>query len=406
VNSQVSFLPATPVERIGPLTTLRFVAALLVVMYHTLPRGQGGERFEQLGTKVVDLGFTAVGLFFVLSGFILSTVYPKLDGRDGIIRFAVARVARIVPVYAATLLMDLPRLLAWRIAKSGLVIGTLIAGGQFISQLLMLQAWFPPLGGLNFPSWSVATEAFFYAMFPLLLPYLMRDRHLATSVALLIGFWLLGLAVALGPILLFGPVPPWIDAMISHNPIGRLPEFASGIVLANIGQLLKTKYAHATRGVRSLALVLGMMGYFSVSILQEILPASALQNAALIPFYGLIILGLATREGKISLIITHPLLILLGEASYALYLLHIPCWTAFLALGGKADTWAYAVYIVATIGASLLLHLSFERPARRWVLVRWAGRRCAGVDEKAPASLTVGAPRPQSRPELFSKNDR
>jgi peptidoglycan/LPS O-acetylase OafA/YrhL len=398
VNSQLSFLPAAPVERIGPLTTLRFVAALLVVMYHTLPRGQGGERFEQLGTKFVDLGFTAVGLFFVLSGFILSTVYPKLDGRDGIIRFAVARVARIVPVYAATLLMDLPRLLAWRIAKSGLVIGTLIAGGQFISQLLMLQAWFPPLGGLNFPSWSVATEAFFYAMFPLLLPYMMRSRGLGTSIALLVGFWLLGFAVALGPMLLFEPAPPWIDAMISHNPIGRLPEFASGIVLANIGLLLKTKYARATGGVRFLALILGLMGYFSVGLLQEMLPTSTLQNAALVPFYGLVILGMATREGIISRLISHPLLLLLGEASYALYLLHIPCWTAFLALGGKADTWAYAVYIVAAIGASLLLHVWFEKPMRRWVLVRWAGGRSAGVFEPAPASLMDSASRRQPLP--------
>jgi len=398
VNSQLSFLPPASAERIGPLTTLRFVAALLVVMYHTLPRGQGGEGFEQLGTKVVDLGFTAVGLFFVLSGFILSTVYPKLDGRDGTIRFAVARVARIVPVYAATLLMDLPRLLAWRIAKSGLVVGTLIAGGQFISQLLMLQAWLPPLGGLNFPSWSVATEAFFYAMFPLLLPYMMQSRGLATSIALLIGFWLLGLAVALGPMLLFEPVPPWIDAMISHNPIGRLPEFASGMVLANIGLLLKTKYAHVSRGVRFLAIILGLMGYFSVGLVQEMLTTSALQNAALVPFYGLAILGMATREGTISQLISHPILLLLGEASYALYLLHIPCWTAFLALGGKADTWAYAVYIVAAISASLLLHVWFEKPMRRWVLVRWAGGRSAGVFETAPASLTDSASRPQPLP--------
>lgn len=166
------------VKPIASLTTLRFVAALLVVLYHTLPRGTSQNGVGELGLKIVDLGFSAVGFFFVLSGYILATVYPQLESKCAIIQFAMARFARIVPVYIVTLLMDMPRLLAWRIAKSGLALGSAIAAGQFAAQAIMLQAWVAQLGGLNFPSWSVATESYFYAAFPFLLPTLSRARSL------------------------------------------------------------------------------------------------------------------------------------------------------------------------------------------------------------------------------------
>lgn len=228
------------VKQIAPLTSLRFFAALLVVAYHTMPRGTIADWAGQFGVQIADLGFSAVGFFFVLSGYILATVYPSFESRDAMIRFAVARLARIVPVYIATMLMDLPRLLSWRIAKSGLFAGSLFAGGQFVAQTFMLQAWVPYVGGLNFPSWSVATECFFYLSFPFLLPYLSVPRRTSTLLTLIVACWLLILAAALIPKLFADQLPSWLEATIYHNPIVRLPEFAIGVCWRSLTAGMRT----------------------------------------------------------------------------------------------------------------------------------------------------------------------
>jgi peptidoglycan/LPS O-acetylase OafA/YrhL len=366
-------------DRIGALTTLRFVAALLVVLYHTLPRTGGDLWYERLAASVVNLGFSAVGLFFVLSGFILSTVYPKLPDRASIVRFALARVARIYPMYALSLLMDMPRLLAWRITKSGLFAGSLIATAQLGGQLAMLQAWFPPIGGLNFPSWSVATEAFFYLFFPLLLPALTKVKGLAANFALFGAFAITGIALALTASLLFAPalMPDWLDVLIGHNPVSRLPEFAAGIVLANLNRSSpQSTSSQLITTWRPLALAIGLGGYFMIVLLEHEIRGSALQNAVFVPFYGLLILGLALPTGHLAWLMSQPPLLLLGEASYALYLIHIPGWTAFSSWGGNANSSEYWLYIVGIIVASILVHVAFERPMRRLILARLSGPHC------------------------------
>src|SRR5688572_22687863 len=88
-------------EQLDPLTSLRFAAAAMIVVLHTrgvfgLP-ADWGEPFAFA---------QAVPFFFVLSGFILTHVYPNLDAA-GSRRFLVARVARLWPAHAATFLLTL-----------------------------------------------------------------------------------------------------------------------------------------------------------------------------------------------------------------------------------------------------------------------------------------------------------
>ncbi len=151
--------------KIGPLTSIRFGAAFLVVLYHTFPRLAEDAWYGKFFSGFLNLGFTAVWFFFVLSGFILATVYPSLCGRRAVIRFWLARVARIYPVYIFSLLTDLPHLLLFRDAKYGILTGTLPTGVSFGAQSTMLSEWLPIGSALNFPSWSVALRPFFMSSF-------------------------------------------------------------------------------------------------------------------------------------------------------------------------------------------------------------------------------------------------
>src|SRR5437762_8695399 len=102
--------PATSVTRpvrpkLPALTTLRFFAALHVVLFHMHVIGilSGGPWWYQ---NFASIGYIGVNLFFVLSGFILVYTYasPALNVR----RFWQARFARIYPAYIVSLLASAP----------------------------------------------------------------------------------------------------------------------------------------------------------------------------------------------------------------------------------------------------------------------------------------------------------
>src|SRR5215471_18268616 len=87
------------------LTTLRFFAAMYVVLFHMRVTGElaGGPGWYQ---NFASIGYVGVNCFFVLSGFILVYTYtdPVLDAP----RFWQARFARIYPAYALSLVLSAP----------------------------------------------------------------------------------------------------------------------------------------------------------------------------------------------------------------------------------------------------------------------------------------------------------
>ena len=91
--------------RLHALTTLRFFAALHVVLFHMRVIGilPGGPWWYQ---NFASIGFVGVNFFFVLSGFILVYTYdgPSLNVR----RFWWARFARIYPAYILSLIVAAP----------------------------------------------------------------------------------------------------------------------------------------------------------------------------------------------------------------------------------------------------------------------------------------------------------
>ena len=111
-------------KKLDQLTSLRFFAALMIVIHHSADLfGNSDIKFS------LDHG---VSFFFVLSGFILSYVYPKLDTWPEIKQFWRARVARIWPAHFITFLLAL-----WLLPSAPWVTKTAIPN------LLLVQGWVP-----------------------------------------------------------------------------------------------------------------------------------------------------------------------------------------------------------------------------------------------------------------------
>jgi hypothetical protein len=92
----------------------------------------------------------------------------------------------------------------------------------------------------------------------------------------------------------------------------------------------------------------------------------------LAPFFLVVILALAMDNSWLSGLLSRPAMVLLGDASYALYILHVPVrWLVerALALAGLNIPFStmYAVYMPLMVLLSMAVFILIERPARDWL---------------------------------------
>jgi peptidoglycan/LPS O-acetylase OafA/YrhL len=360
--------------RLPGLTSLRFFAAFHVVMFHLysmhILEGAGMYR------RLASIGYVGVSLFFVLSGFILVYTYAGREWTKG--EFWRARFARIYPAYLFSLVvtapsffyvciklkdMDIP-FFAW--FKTHLVLSATLVPP-------LLQAWVPNAAlAWNPPAWSLSVEAFFYVVFPLLVGWLMRTRRntlawvaLASwlvSFALSTGYWLLkpdGVAHTDDQFLNL----VWLNAL-KFNPLARLPEFVLGMCL---GFLFLRKAVD--RKWATPLLLGGVVTFLAIAMVSPQIPYPILHDSALAPAFAAIIFGLALRPEWITFLEVRPL-VLLGDASYTLYLLHSLILGVYFSPFGQLrhiSFWGIAIGLSIPIVVSLLVYRWIEEPARRWL---------------------------------------
>ena len=218
-------VPARTRGDIAPLTGLRFVAAMLVVLHHYPVPGASGT-----AATMMQAGYFGVTLFFVLSGFVLAYTYAEALSeapRATLRRFAVARFARIYPVYLAILLY------LW--IRSAF-------DGPVVLHALLLQAWHPDARvafALNGPGWSISVEAFLYACFPLLVIAFGRGGVFESGARM--GVVLAGVVAAMIALAVFfevtgrnvaGLEPGSAHRWLYRSPVARLGDFVLGMLAA------------------------------------------------------------------------------------------------------------------------------------------------------------------------------
>ncbi|MFN0181698.1 MAG: acyltransferase family protein [Gemmatimonadales bacterium] len=395
--------PITAAKRpsLDALTGLRFLAAAQVVLFHSM-----GPRLEQLPPAVANLigaGYTGVSLFFVLSGFVLAYNYltPGLGGVRRTGDFLAARVARIYPVYLLGVLVALPGLVL-RLLRTETAGDAVVSGAPVVlSALTLTQAWIPSFAcQLNCPGWSLSVEAVFYLAFPAL-AVLLAPRSRSRLLPIMAACW--GLSILMGWSYLradpdgLGAVTPlsagfWLD-VLKYNPLVRLPEFVIGICLGLV--FLATPNL---LGRRAAAVTLGSIGAILLVLMaSDRIPYPILNNGLLLGPFGVLIVGLASASGLPARLLATPPMRRLGEASYALYILHVPIHSVLRrivpATGPLApqSTGFLVVYLVGSVLISIGVLTLLEEPARlavrnavtRWS-AQWARRAPVAATEKLP----------------------
>ena len=324
--------------------------------------------------NIVGSGFVGVSLFFVLSGFILAYSYLDVQGQKPLDKraFWLARFARIYPVYLVGTLVMVPFYLAFLLHQMPVLKAVVKGAGATLVALSLLQAWWPGTAALlNYPSWSLSVEAFFYAVFPFVAPVVGRLSS-SRLLGLMGASWLLSLVVPGCYWHFAGPGSPetfnfWIG-VVKFNPLVRLPEFLIGVALGRLF-LLQSQRATAAWGQWVSMLPVAALGAAFWMLAQgSILPFVLLSNCLLVPAFAVLIFSLAWNRGVLSAFLSLPLVMALGEASYALYIIHVPLYTVMTRAAAQAPILSTSgfllVYLVCALGASLLLTRFVEKPAR------------------------------------------
>lgn len=367
---------ATPPDRPGipPLTSLRFFAAALVVVFHYDPDKL--TRLPDFLQNWLETGYEAVTFFFVLSGFVLSYVYFGAEpGRTnvGLKAFFIARFGRLFPAYYVSLLIALPFFVLPSVFQDEAPSPNLAFHGVLV--VTSLQSWWPPAAlAWNPPGWSVSVEWFLYMTFPAIA----WAARFIPSGAFLVGSYLFVAVVAAFRVMVMEPLaeddPDTWRNFALFFPLFHLPQFIFGVALGRV-HLFGPRPAPALAAWMFAAGTIGLMILFAD--LDE-LPARIRSNAVLVILIGMQVFG-AAQAGHVAYraLSVRPL-VYLGNISYSLYALHQPLefyweWLGPAERGLRLPPMLdFAIFFALVLGASALCYRYVETPLRRRIR-RWGG---------------------------------
>jgi peptidoglycan/LPS O-acetylase OafA/YrhL len=357
-------------DEIAPLTGVRGAAAWWVVAFHF---ARGELRPVPVLGRLVDAGHVAVDLFFVLSGFVLAHRYSvdEVGSRDGRRSFWVRRFARVYPLYAISLAIGLAS--EW--PRSIETLGTPNGAVRLAAQLLLLNSFFHRwMFRHNWAAWSLSVEAVFYALFPFLLPRVLRlsPRRLVALIVLCALATLVAPAVygAIDPDHLGRPLARTDEILwswyLKFFPLQRIPEFVAGIATARLASHLRVP-RHADVAVVGLLVAVLVSGW---------IPYAYLQGGALLLVFVALLLVIAKGDGLVARAAAWRPAVALGHASYATYILHVPVFVLWAKFDPKI--WESLPRVAAYAGVLLLLSLAgyayVEEPLRKAIARRTAPR--------------------------------
>ena len=330
---------------IASLTGLRFIAALSVLVGHA---ASGVMTFDQQ-PEFVNF-FTrgpAIGmpLFFVLSGFVIHYNYGhsfKTRFVSPAADFFIARFARLYPLYVFVLLVY--------VINQRLLPGILSGDFDlsiFPRYLLLWQAWSIEYRGTTWfghllvpPAWSISVEVSFYALYPLLAERILRLRRAEQAgIALVVLCCAYYLAIVVC-YLNFDALRVWgndffqINAdpgnallgwLLNTGPAGRLWEFLMGALLAqmylaNSGTPGRIQNARGTIVLVLTCLFAG--GFYALLGRNSFIAFAGEYPGGMSPIFVIIIYCCARYDNPISRALGSPAAVVLGDASYSIYLLH------------------------------------------------------------------------------------
>jgi exopolysaccharide production protein ExoZ len=342
--------------KLDGIQVARAIAACFVVACHLPGYETKYLTGPSVAPSVCQFGMAGVDLYFVISGFIITTMCAGRFGREGeASRFLVQRAVRIYPVYWFWCLA----VLAVFMLHPGMVNSSHGPPDVVRSLLLLPQRNLP----LLLVSWTLVYELFFYLLFAVVLRWL-RNSDLTWFLLAWAAFVIAG-RVILAP----GADQPLLELVVS--PL--LLEFILGCLVALYAGSLSRRAALTS-------LIVGAAGFIAGSTVLAVHGDAFPLGWWRVLIYGtssaFLVAGIVSLERASDRRPPRPL-VALGDASYSLYLSHVPviavaglAWQRIVAAGTPAAHVAalmsgFAVALAAGMASFHLVELPLLRASRR-----------------------------------------
>ncbi|MGV3597434.1 MAG: acyltransferase family protein [Bacteroidota bacterium] len=338
-------------NRIHSLDILRGLAAISILLFHYLKDALD----IHLGAESVlsRMGYYGVSIFYVLSGLTLALVYKSnMDTVADCNNYLLKRIARIFPLMILTMLLTI----VYRPAYDIKTIFLNITG---------LFSFFDYTNYIGTGMWSIGNELVFYIFFPFVF-YLFQHKKIAFNAVFFLGF----LSFI---IYSFFATDPESDAWTTYiNPVNQFFYFLMGIFLSGIDK----DTSFFTKPLLPLAVIIIALLVF------VFYPVSGNDDYLIFGVNRLVFslcciflcLAFYSLNGSINSqsIFLKPLIIL-GEISYGVYLLH-PLVSVYFnkfveisSLGAISAKIKLPIAVIITLGLSYLSYKFFEKKVAKWL---------------------------------------
>jgi peptidoglycan/LPS O-acetylase OafA/YrhL len=335
--------------KISQITFTRFLAALAIVISHF-----NKDMFVYKTDYIADIFLKAnvgVSYFFILSGFIMIVAYHKKE-KIAYFEYYKNRFARIYPLYVLGLLLYL----ATRYSNFSI--------DHLFLYLFALQSWIPGKAMiLNFPGWSISVEFLFYLIFPLLYNHFYSKKNKS--------IWVAGIVL-------------WIITQIfSHlyfasssykGPHTESHEFLYYFPLMHVSEFLVGNLAGLffVKNFKQKNYDIPVILIFAAIMLALIFVPLFYHNGLMALLFIPLIILISRNNGLVTKLFSLKPLEYLGEASYAVYITHIPI-LYILREVLKSQKYQldinimFWIYLIVLILTSMFFYQFIEKPLRDYL---------------------------------------
>ena len=336
------------------LDGVRGLSILLVLIHHT-------EFITPISFSILSGGFLGVDIFFVLSGFLITSILVEEFETTGTLsfrRFYMRRVLRLLPAVGAVLLFS---------AVVGAVIGfgrLGLTGWRVLSIVGYFTNWVrayetPDLWFLTH-FWSLAIEEQFYLFWPFTLIGLLRSGMTRRGILLIVTALILASVVLMAALHASGATT--LRLYTGSDTRGHSLLVGCWFSLALHWGYLKTESWKRAQPLALVSLIVLVGASFGVSSGDRILYTGGsfiVAVCAAVLILGLVVSG----ENRLSGVFSHPLLLWLGKRSYGLYVWHWPFF--YLCASLRQPALAIPCGLIAALAAAAVSYRFIELPFLR-----------------------------------------
>jgi peptidoglycan/LPS O-acetylase OafA/YrhL len=370
------------------LDGLRALSVIAVILYHA-------------GIDWIPGGFIGVEVFFVVSGFLITSLMideQHVSGKVSLKQFWIRRARRLLPALFTMLIASLVAVTFFaKDSAPDFRQDVLPALGYFSNWWQIYFVDTPYFAANSLPMlrhlWSLAVEEQWYVLWPIAFVFVLGNKRIPRWIsAVVIG--LLAAAVMVGTALAFIADNETRINFLYLSTITRSSGLLLGAALACVWHPWKKAVVRFAkmRSVFADVLALGALatlGYISafMHVADEQLYIGGLAAATIA---SAVIIAVVVRSGQspVKRVLSFPLLVEIGRRSYGLYLWH---WPIFVVTGARLSSIRLAYALTATVIINEVVYQFIETPARKGAIGNWLRQRrqLSTMRRRLPVALTA-----------------